>query len=251
MIYFFLVVLSIFLVDFFVRLAYIYYIFLKIKNRKNHRKRKLLIGTKGKLLTISLLGDSVLYGEGSEYELPAVDKIVKHLVNKRYRVIVNNYAITGHTITDMMKTQLAQIEKSDLIVIYIGANDYFRFSYPNVFNKKINLLLKKLHGKTVIWCTLADPRYLYPLPIWLRYYFYELACKYMLSVNKAIEKHTSEQWYVVDFLHEAPKRIKLLQLKSHDLLTDGFHLSVKGHELWCSIMYDEYLRLKKEGAIIP
>jgi lysophospholipase L1-like esterase len=198
-----------------------------------------------------LLGDSVLYGENSKYLLPAIRYVAQGFA-KRYKVVTaDNYAISGDTIDQLIDKQLPKVREGDLVFIYVGANDYFRFSSPQKFSHSVDRLLERLKGKTVIWCTLADPIYLYLVPFWQRYLFRHYATAYMEYVDHAIGQHPEESWYTIDFRHEPTKRLKAQGLNSHSLIVDGFHLNDAGHEMWATIVQDAYSELKQKGAKLP
>jgi lysophospholipase L1-like esterase len=241
---------ALFIGDTIIRFIYIFWLRAKIRRRGNHRARVIESGN-GRRLNVAMLGDSVLYGESSEYELPALSHVVHDLSAKDYHVMVRNYAVTGHTLAELTTKQLPQAVAADLIFIYIGANDYFKFNSPKKYAQAVEDLLDKLTGKTVIWCTLADPRYLYPLPIWLRAIYYRYAVAYTRSVESIIHAHSGEQWYVIDFLNEARRRIISQKLNKRDLLSDGFHLSTLGHELWGKVVADGYKSLKRRHTNLP
>lgn len=232
-----------------IRFSYIWWLRAKIMRRADHRTRAVKSG-KGRHLNIAMMGDSVLYGESSEYELPAFDYVARAL-SSNYLVTVNNYAVTGHTLTQLTAKQLPQAMAADLIFIYVGANDYFKFTSPKQYSRTVEDLLGKLASKTVIWCTLADPRYLYPLPIWLRAIYYRYAVTYTRNVESIIRAHPNERWYIIDFLYEARRRIITQKLNKRDLLADGFHLSALGHGLWSKLVADGYENLKRHHADLP
>jgi lysophospholipase L1-like esterase len=98
---------------------------------------------------------------------------------------------------------------------------------------------------------LADPRYLYLLPVWQRYLYRYYAGAYMKYVENIIRQPSDENWYIIDFLHEPATRLKAQKLKSHSLITDGFHLNDAGHEIWAAIVQDAYVKLKQQGAKLP
>jgi lysophospholipase L1-like esterase len=202
-------------------------------------------------IRITLFGDSVLYGGNSNYSTPAVKYIAQDLV-KRYRtVVVDNYARTGNTIDQLIDTQLPKMQESDLIFIYVGANDYFRFTSPHKFSRSVDRLLEKLKGKTIIWCTLADPRYLYLLPVWQRYVYRYYAAAYIDYVEDAIKRHSEENWHTIDFLHEAARLLRVQKLRSRSLIADGFHLNYAGHEVLAMIVCDSYIKLQYRGVKFP
>ncbi len=240
-----------FVADALVRFIYILRLRFQILRRGDYRQRVIEIGQDRPAITIAMLGDSVLYGEGSDYDLPALHIVARRLAAKKHQVIVHNYAVTSHTIAELTDKQLSKAMPADLIFIYIGGNDYFRFTPAKSFASEVDRLLNKLSGKTIIWCTLADPHYLYPLPFWLRTIFHRYAIAYTSYVKSAIQKHPNEHWYVIDFFHEAQQRITSQKLRTRSLLSDGFHASTAGHELWCSIVADEYDKLKRQGATLP
>jgi lysophospholipase L1-like esterase len=248
---FILLVLLLIVLDSLVRFIYIWRLKTKINRREEHRQRFTELGNGKKTISIALIGDSVLYGEGSNYQLPAIGHVAHQLTKQGYRVTVSNYAITGDTISGALQKQLPKALNADLIFIYVGANDYFHFSPVEDFGASVDKALEALTDKTVIWCTLADPLYLYPLPIWLRHIYHFYAKSYTHYIVGAISKHPKQRWYIVDFLNEVPKRIATQKLKKRVLLTDGFHLSEFGHEFWCSIVADGYTDLKHRKALLP
>lgn len=239
------------LTDVAIRYAYIHNLIRQLRNRTEQRLRTTIVGDGAKPLTISLLGDSVLYGIGSEYPLPGINDVVERLATEGHKVTVNNYAITGHRIDEVTALQADQVKDSDLVYIYIGGNDYFRFTPVATFAKSAERLLSKLQGKRVIWCTLGDPRYLWPLPLWQRGFYYLFARGYMRRVEQIIKSHPQEKWYTIDFLNESHRRIKAQKLSGRILLSDGFHLSHRGHEFWAALVADGYAELKRNGADLP
>jgi lysophospholipase L1-like esterase len=247
-----LIVVALFFVDILIRYTIIVKTLYPIKYRPMNRQRSITLRGTGKgSVYITLLGDSVLYGENSTYHIPAVKYIAQGLVKKKGTVVINNYAVTGSTINQLIDTQLPKVQQSDIIFIYVGGNDYFRFTSPRRFSRSVDHILEKLKGKTVIWCTLADPQYLYLVPIWQRYIFRYYAAAYMEYVENTIKWHPRENWYTIDFRYEPKKRLRSQKLNSRSLISDGFHLNDAGHEMWALIVKDAYIKLQQQGAKLP
>jgi lysophospholipase L1-like esterase len=249
---FLLILVVLFFADVIIRYILIIKALFPIRHRPASRQRSsTLEGTGKKSIRIALLGDSVLYGENSMYPMPAIQYVARDLAKRYKTVTVDNYAISGDTIDQLIDKQLPKVRESDVVFIYIGANDYFRFSSLQKFSRSVDRLLEKLKGKTVIWCTLADPIYLYLVPLWQRYLFRHYATAYMEHVESVIRQHPEESWYTIDFRYEPTKRLKTQGLNSHSLIVDGFHLNDAGHELWVTIVHDAYIELKQKGAKLP
>jgi lysophospholipase L1-like esterase len=249
---FVVILLALVFADAVIRYLVIFRVFYPIKNRLMDRERLATLPDTGKgSVHIALLGDSVVYGQNADYPIPAVKYIAQDLVKRYKTVIVKNYAVSGDRINQLIDTQLPKIVLRDLAFIYIGANDYFRFTSTRKFSHSVDRLLEKLEGKTVIWCTLADPRYLHLLPIWQRYAYRSYAVAYMKYVESAIKQHSREYWYTIDFMHEPAKRLRERRVNSHSLIADGFHLNDAGHELWAPIVKDAYYELQGRGAKLP
>ncbi|HEV2403602.1 MAG TPA: SGNH/GDSL hydrolase family protein [Candidatus Saccharimonadales bacterium] len=247
-----LILVALFFADVVIRYVLVFKALIPIKHRPVDRQRSVTFNGVGRgSVHIALLGDSVLYGENSRYPLPAIQYVAQNLAKQHKTVVIYNYAVTGNTIDQLIDSQLPKIQESDLIFIYVGANDYFRFTSPRKFLHSVDRLLKNLKGKTVIWCTLADPKYLYLLPIWQRYIYRYYVVAYMNRVTDTLKRHPKENWHTIDFTYEPTRRLKTQKLNSHALIADGFHLNGAGHELWARIVEEAYVKLKQQGARLP
>jgi lysophospholipase L1-like esterase len=179
--------------------------------------------------TITLIGASSIYGEGTKVEIPFASTLAHRLARQGYRVTVHNLAVSGHKVADVVSRQVPNIQPSDLVIVYAGTKDCLTLTPIQQYTDRVKQLAKALEGKRVVWVTLGDPRLLWAFPFWLRLLFYRRARRFASLLKQVVSEHPSEHWQVADFFAYSIARRQ--GLNARQLVSDGIHLSDKGQEL--------------------
>ncbi len=203
----------------------------KIEAKGGYRQREYEIDKGTKHFTITLLGASSIYGEGSDVEIPFAGNLVGRLIKQGCKVSVHNLAVSGHKVADVTREQVPQMKPSDLVLVYAGTKDCLTLAPAARYLTDVQELASALTGHAVIWVTIGDPRLLWLFPIWLRWLFYFRARSFTKLLKQVIADRPNEQWGIVDFFNEGPVEAKRRKLTARQIVSDGIHLSDGGQGL--------------------
>ncbi len=219
------------LLDALIRAIFLLLLAKRLHAKGDYHRRYIEVGSGKKRFVVTLLGASSMYGEGSNVEVPFADALSKQLAKRGHKVIVYNLAVSGHRVADVTAKQVRAMKKSNLVVVYAGTKDCLMLTPTQQYLLALHELAKALQGKTVIWVTIGDPRWLWLLPVWLRWLFYFRARRFTRLLKQVVAAYSTEQWQLVDFFAQGPKETRRRNLKVRQVVSDGIHLSNEGQKL--------------------
>jgi lysophospholipase L1-like esterase len=224
------ILLLIILADLVIRTILLFRLYRKVDAKGDYLERNHELG-KGKPYVITLLGASSIYGEGTSVRIPFAGTLAQRLVKKGRKVIVHNLAVSGHKVADVIHEQVPKMEPSDLIIVYTGTKDCLMLTPTSKYLNDLKELAQGLDGKTVLWVTIADPRLLWALPVWLRWLFHIRARRFTVLLKQVVAEHSNGHWWLVDFFAAGSAEAARQGLTNRQLVSDGIHLSDNGQAL--------------------
>lgn len=189
--------------------------------------------------TINLLaiGESTVAGVGAKTHNEALTgqfaKHLSHTTNKSVRW--HALGTSGITIKRTLRELVPNfpVEKMDIIVVALGANDVFGLSSPHEFRRNLKILLEVLLEKypdaKIFVANVPMVRDFIALPNPLRYILSRLAKLHHFNAIELI----SNLEKVVYF--DDVKRV------DDDFFSDGIHPSPKGYDLWSKAMVEFFV----------
>ncbi len=227
-----LILMLVILLDSLVRAILLLQLGRSINAKGDYRTRDHEFGKAGnKHFVINLLGASSIYGEGSIVGVPFADSLVQELVMRGHKVTTHNLAVSGHKVSNVTNMQVPRMKPSDLVLVYAGTKDCLTLAPARRYLADLRKLLKALHGQTVIWITIGDPRLLWLFPVWLRWLFYFRAKLFTRLLIQELAEHPMERWRVLDFFSAGMTEARRRNLTVRQIVADGIHLSDDGQQL--------------------
>lgn len=193
------------------------------------------LGSGGTQLKYVVLGDSTALSQGGDYVEGYAMEVSKHLA-KAARVTLINYAISGATSKDVAEEQLpgAVVEKPDIALIAVGANDVTHLSRTATIEKFINQAIDELAAANcnvkIILTGSADmgsvPRFPQPLR-WL-------AGKRTEQLNTVFERIVEAR--ELTFAPIAKETGPVFRANTDLFAADKFHPTNEGYDLWSKVV---------------
>lgn len=190
----------------------------------------------GAELNYAVLGDSTAVGQGGDYESGIAVSTAQYLAKNR-KVIMQNYAISGARVNDVLSKQIPAIKTSpDITLIAVGANDVTHLTSVEEFEGDLKSSidrLYKINPKMHIILTGSPQMGSVPrLPQPLRYF-----AKIRTSqINDAVERLAKSQ--NVTFAHIAKNTGPVFSENPELFARDNFHPNNKGYSIWLPTLYE-------------
>ena len=193
-----------------------------------------IIGS-GSPLSYVVLGDSTAVAQGANYKQGYAVASAEHLAIK-HTITWANYAVSGARAQDVLKQQLpkALLDKPDVVLIAVGANDVRRLTNPNQVIDELQQCIKALqtaNPRVAIVLTGAPamgtiPRF--PQPIrWYAGVRTNKLNKLVVTLTK--QTHTT-------FAPIAEKTGPIFRDHPEFFAVDRFHPNAAGYQVWKPII---------------
>lgn len=194
-------------------------------------------GKHDKSINLLAIGESTVAGVGAKTHNEALTgqfaKHLSHTTDKSVRW--HALGTSGITIKRTLQELVPNfpVEKIDVIVVALGANDVFGLSSPRKFRQNLTLLLDVLREKypdaKIVVANVPMVRDFIALPNPLRYVLSRLAKLHHFNAIDLISKLENVVYF------DDVKRV------SDDFFSDGIHPSPKGYDLWSKAMVDFFV----------
>jgi len=188
-------------------------------------------GNKSKEIKLSVVGDSVAAGVGaSSLETSVAGRIAKHMAKKNH-VILNNSAVSGSKVKDLLNTSP---KNQDLTVMIISSNDLFHFTNLKQFEIDARKVIEKYQKNTKKLIILGPLRVdtATSIPLFLRPVYYYMGFKYLKILEDIAKKYANVHHTSSYYLKSTAKYGKIEG-------SDRFHPNNSGHTLYADMIIKE------------
>lgn len=191
----------------------------------------------GTPLKYAVLGDSTAVSQGSEYEKGIARLTALHLA-KTHQVTLQNFAVSGARIHDVLKSQTDQAVQfnPDIVLISVGANDVTHVTRLHDFKTKLEETIRKLKAPNpavrIILTGSPQIGSVPRLPQPMRYF----ARLRSAQINDVVDQISRSQ--SVGFARIADRTGSVFDEDRTLFAADNFHPNEKGYAAWIPTLTD-------------
>lgn len=194
---------------------------------------------KGAPFHIAIIGDSTFDVRGdSKIAYGPADVFIHHL-SRHHKVYIHMLASQGAKSRDVVALQLPrlkQLERIDLVIAYMGANDVFRLNNPFTVGKSYTTLFKftEKHNIPVVTSQVASYWYLSIFPLLHRVWLY-----FAIHIQNMTIRNATKGCSHVALINTKPYHKQLHKKRFKEpYLSDGVHTTDKAALAWGEYMLD-------------
>lgn len=197
-------------------------------------------------ITYIAIGDSYTIGNGVLEKDRWPNVLVSNLKNQGINIeLVANPAVSGYTVEDAAKAELPLVEKlkPDFVTVLIGANDNFRQTEVEIFQREFTDFIDQLQAilpnpKNIVLITIPN----YGVSPAASGEDTEFISKSIEEYNEIIKSEAEKRGFKVADIFP----ISQTMTGSDDYIPDGLHPSAQGYAKWEKIIYPVVFELLKK-----
>lgn len=218
---------------------------LSLNNYMKPQQNQVLLQNVEGGITYLPIGDSYTIGNGVLVTDRWPNVLTRHLNEAGVEVqLVGNPAVSGYTVSDATEYEIPLVEdlKPDFVTVLIGANDNFRGTSVEVFEKDLKELLDKLQSmltrpQNIVLITIPDYS---KSPAGQSYNTTAISLS-LTKYNEVIKSEAKSRGLQVADIFPISQGMT----GREDYISDGLHPSAAGYAKWEKVIYPVVLEALK------